>query len=207
MCVNTGDIYKTLAEIETSQIMSDSQAFLKMREKYLEVRGFRSRFHALVKPVTLRFVKFQLWDLRNGYISICEQDCIPSDRTEYDYVPSDIKPPPMPPEVFIHYLEHDEGDISPLRNHWLPRLPKKRRTRVITDATLGSDAWGIHIIEGPNREVVFWVCLATIAASVVAGVLWSGLRADVPGGMGIGSLAVAVPPAVLAIFLFRMGGL
>lgn len=108
----------------------------------------------------------------------------------------------MPPEIFIHYLEHGEGDLNPLRNDWLPRLPKRKGKRVI-DCNEACTGWGIHVIEGPNREVIFWILMITIMASVVAGVLWSTLRHDVQAGTGIGALVVALPSAILTAFLFR----
>lgn len=113
-------------------------------------------------------------------------------------------PPPMPPEVFIHYLEHGEGELNPGRNTWLPRLPKRRDTRII-DGDVTCYGWGIHIIEGPNREVIFWIIMVTIVASVVAAVAWTALRGDIQGGAGLGALMMALPPAIMAAFLFRLG--
>jgi hypothetical protein len=110
----------------------------------------------------------------------------------------------MPPEIFIHYLEHGEGDLNPMRNNWLPRLPKRKGGRVI-DELEGCYGWGVHVIEGPNREVIFWIIMITILASVLTGALWSTLRSDVQGGTGLGTLIVALPPAILAAFLFRLG--
>jgi hypothetical protein len=60
----------------------------------------------------------------------------------------------MPLEIFIHYLEHGEEDLNPKRNDWLPRLPKRMDKRVI-DYHEGCYGWGVHVIEGPNCEVIF----------------------------------------------------
>jgi hypothetical protein len=111
----------------------------------------------------------------------------------------------MPPEIFIHYLEHDEADLNPRRNDWLPRLPKRLDKRVI-DCDSVPYGWGIHIIEGPNREVIFWIIMLTILASVLVSALWASLHKDVQGGAGLGTLIVALPPVILAAFLFRLGG-
>lgn len=112
----------------------------------------------------------------------------------------------MPPEIFIHYLEHDEGDLNPVRNDWLPRLPKRKEKRVI-DCDEACFGWGMHVIEGPNRVVIFWIMMTTIFASVLTGVLWSALRNDVQGGTWMGALVVALPSAILTAFLFRFEGI
>jgi hypothetical protein len=57
LCVNTGGIYKTLAEINTTSISSDARLFLMMKEEYLKKRGLRSRFKFLIKPMTIEFVQ------------------------------------------------------------------------------------------------------------------------------------------------------
>lgn len=60
LCVNTGVIYKTLAELDTSRINSDGEAFLRMKKAYLQYRGVRSRVRFLIKPVTVEFVRVSL---------------------------------------------------------------------------------------------------------------------------------------------------
>ena len=57
LCVNTGGMYKKLAEIDTSRIKSDSEVFSQMKKAYLEHRGLRSRLSFLIKPVTVEFVR------------------------------------------------------------------------------------------------------------------------------------------------------
>jgi hypothetical protein len=112
----------------------------------------------------------------------------------------------MPPEVFIHYLEHDEGDLSHARDTWINRLPKRLYRRVI-DGGEGTYGWGIHIIEGPNREIIFWLIMITIFGSLLASILWTVFHKDIQGGTGLGTMIVALPPAVLTAFLFRIGAI
>jgi hypothetical protein len=57
LCVNTGAIYKILAEIETSSLNSDANAFSKLKDAYLKARGLRSRLGFLIKPRTIEFVQ------------------------------------------------------------------------------------------------------------------------------------------------------
>ncbi|UKZ78939.1 hypothetical protein TrVFT333_006686 [Trichoderma virens FT-333] len=192
---------RELPELDTSRINSDGEAFSQMKKAYLQYRGMRSRLRFLIKPVTVEFVRFTLWSLRHGYVSVCDRpnSMPPNTRIDYDFIP-----PPMPPEVFVHYLEHGDGDLSPNRYTWLPRLPKRLNNKVM-DCGEATEGWGIHVIEGPNREAVFWVLMATISASVVASVLWATLKGDIQGGTGLGALIVALPPAIMAAFLFRLG--
>ncbi|KAL4796611.1 hypothetical protein BDV19DRAFT_78895 [Aspergillus venezuelensis] len=194
-----------------------------MKKSYLQTRGVLSRLTFLVKPVTIEFVqvcsvrryayhhaddfKFTLWHLRNGYISICNRpDRIPPrDRIDYEYIPKPLDPPlPMPPETFIHYLEHGEGDLNPTRSNWVNRLPKRLDERVV-EGDEGTYGWGIHIIEGPNKVVIFWIIIVTVLATIVASSLWAALNNDMQGGTGLGTLMAAMPPIILTAFLFRMG--
>ncbi|KAJ4854377.1 uncharacterized protein T069G_11356 [Trichoderma breve] len=201
LCVNTGGMYKTLAELDMSRINSDSEAFSQMKKAYLQYRGVRSRLHFLVKPVTVEFVRFTLWNLRHGYVSVCDRPNSMPPNTCIDY---EFIPPPMPPEIFVHYLEHGDGDLSPNRYTWLPRLPKRRNHKVV-DCGEATEGWGIHVIEGPNRAAVFWIVMVTISISILASVLWTTLKGDIQGGMGLGALIVALPPVIMAAFLFRLG--
>lgn len=55
--INTGAIYKTLAEVETSSLKSDTIAFSKLKHTYLQIRGLRSRLSFLIKSRTIEFVQ------------------------------------------------------------------------------------------------------------------------------------------------------
>ncbi|KAH0499692.1 hypothetical protein TgHK011_006867 [Trichoderma gracile] len=157
ICVNTGGMYKKLAELDTSRVKSDSEAFSLMKQAYLEHRGLRSRLSLLLKPVTVEFVRFTLWNLRHG----------------------------------------------PNRQTWLPSLPQRLNGKVLQCGE-AAEGWGIHVVEGPNRAVIFWIIIVTVSASVLASVLWSSIKGDIQGGMGLGTLVVAVPPVIMTAFLFRL---
>jgi hypothetical protein len=118
-------------------------------------------------------------------------------------MPKPLKPlPPMPPEIFIHYLEHGEADLNPIRCDWLPRLPKRLDGRMI-DKNYPTYGWGIFIKEGPNRDVIFWIIISTVFSSVVLSICWSARRHDVQGGSGLGTLVLTLPTVVMAAFIFR----
>jgi hypothetical protein len=108
----------------------------------------------------------------------------------------------MPPEIFIHYLEHGDSDLNLSRRDLLPRLPKRIAGRMI-DQDSPTYGWGIYIKEGLNREVIFWIILSTVLASVVLSICWSALRQDVQGGSGLRTLVLTLPTVVMAAFIFR----
>ncbi len=66
--------------------------------------------------------------------------------------------------------------------------------------------WVIHVIEGPNRNIVFWMVMTTVLGSILATILWSSLYNDMQGGSGFGSLIVALPPVIMTAFLFKLSG-
>jgi hypothetical protein len=153
--------------------------------------------------------KFSLFNLRSGYVGLCDIDipCSipPSDVPNYKYSPVPLLPlPPMPTEVFLHYLEH--GDIDNIHNRkcWLERLPIRLKSRIVDAREEPVWGWGIHIIEGPNRTVIFWITMVTIFGSMLAFVLWSSLRSDISGGAAMGSLIMALPPVIMTAFLFKL---
>lgn len=124
----------------------------------------------------------------------------PKDSNDYA-----CDPPLMPPEVFIHYLEHGEGDLNPCHNEWLGPLPKRLHDRVI-DSTSPCFGYGIHIIEGPNREGIFWITICITTVVLLASVVWAILMKDVQGGFGLGAMMIASYMALLSSFLYRLGG-
>lgn len=109
----------------------------------------------------------------------------------------------MPPHVFIHYLEHGDGDLSPNRCTWLPRLPQRLNGKVLHCGE-AAEGWGIHVAEGPRAAAVFWIVMAVILAGVLAFVLWASLMGDIQGATGLGALIVSLPAAVMAAFLLRL---
>ncbi|KAK3936595.1 hypothetical protein QBC46DRAFT_418612 [Diplogelasinospora grovesii] len=182
LCVNTGGIYKTLAEIEASDTDTDLTAFRKMKEGYLKTRGVRARFSYLVRPIGVEFVHFNLWSRRRGYLSVCDRpnSIPPLDSGEYEYAPKPLKPlVPMPPRVI------DCGD----------------------DQSPGPCfGWGIHVIEGPNRSVIAGMVVLAVLVGIVTSAIWSAVRGDVQGGFAIGAMIVAVPSVALTAVVFRLEG-
>ncbi|KAL4879314.1 hypothetical protein BJY04DRAFT_220170 [Aspergillus karnatakaensis] len=206
LIVNTGGIYKTLVEIDTSVIKNDAQMFLAMKETYLKLRDGSWLRNLLRIPVTVEHIHFTLWNRRDGYISVLDRPkCIPPiGHAEYEYDP---KPPiPMPPDTFIHYLQHKEGDLHSARNDWFPRLPKRLIGRVI-DKEETTCGWGLHIIEGENRAVIICIYWTIGFLAALFGILWTTIRDDMQGGMATAAFMVTLPYLILEGFKYRVNGL
>ncbi len=59
LCVNRGEYYIGLGEIEASKISTDKEIFEQIRKKYFELRSFRARALRLfiIRPADIKFVK------------------------------------------------------------------------------------------------------------------------------------------------------
>ncbi|KAF4498675.1 serine threonine kinase [Fusarium agapanthi] len=145
LCVQTGPIYATLEEFDTSSFKSDAALLEEMKNVYTRIRG--------------------VWN------SSRPDSVPPKSQLEYDYDPKPLDfLPPMPPQVFLHYLEHGEGGWNKFRYLWLPKLPVRRDKRII-EGHEASYGWGIHIIEGPNRWAIFALLVITVLGSALAALL------------------------------------
>lgn len=110
----------------------------------------------------------------------------------------------MPPEVFLHYLESGDTDNCHKARFWVNRIPKRLKKKIINAPDIPVCGWGIYIREGPNKSAVFWIVMTTTLAGVLASVLWSNLHDDIQGGMGLGSVILALPSIIMAAFLYRL---
>jgi hypothetical protein len=129
----------------------------------------------------------------------------PSNVRDYKYSPVPLKPlPPMRAEVFLHFLEYGDDDNVHNGCHWLQRLPTRLKARIIDTPKTPVWGWGIYIIKGPNRPVIFWITMVTMFAIVLAAILWSSLHDDIQGGTALGSLIVGMPTVAMAAFLFKL---
>jgi hypothetical protein len=65
LCVNTGRFHATLGEIDVTNICQDSETFRTIKDRYLEVRGFRARARRLFlfQPRSVHFVKVSVFNI------------------------------------------------------------------------------------------------------------------------------------------------
>ncbi|KAF2630918.1 hypothetical protein BU25DRAFT_387197 [Macroventuria anomochaeta] len=206
VCISSGGIYKRLTEIDVSTVRSDAELFSELKNVYQSVRKLRLHLAMFLKPVSVEFIQSIVWSIHQGYISICDRPrCVPPiDEPSYDFSPHPMAPlPPVPPEIFLRYLEHRDISKDVARYIWTPRLPKRTGKRVI-DCDMPTYAWGIYIREGPHRGVLFCIVMITVILSTVLCILWAALKDDVQGGSGLGILIIAVPSVIMAASMFRI---
>lgn len=124
---------------------------------------------------------------------------------DYEFSPRPMAPlPPVPPEIFIHYLSHDHHDANGSSFVWVPRLPKRINKRII-DCNVPSYGWGLYIREGLNGVLLFWTIIVFSFCSVLLCILWTLFMGDVQGGSGLGALLLALPPIIIGAIIFRVG--
>ena len=201
ICVNTGKWHKSLGEIDITHVSCDRELFTLIKQRYEEVRGHRTKFFFL-EPARVEWVQFSLEERHRVGILLKPMAVPPKDEVDihnYEYDPCPLKPlPPIPDNIFMHHLNDPGSHRRPL---WLPRLPKKMKTSLLTSNEELVTGWGLHIIEGPNWVAIWTAGFCVTCLSGVVSMLWSIIRNDVSGGFGIGSWLVSVSTlAMMAYF-------
>ncbi|KAK5700068.1 hypothetical protein LTR97_006203 [Elasticomyces elasticus] len=219
LCVNTGSLCQSLGEIDATRITSDVELFRWVRRRYRDLRGWRMRSRFCLRPKTMRFVRFGLEQQKKVHI-LCEDESFPSEddvkaRT-YHYKPCPTNPrgsPPMPSNVFIHYLHYCnlDDDVPTCQNTWLNRLPKKLEESVAAQARFAGnqalvEGWGVHVIEGIDGTAVLWTTIVALLVGI-APLLGSyiALTGDVQSATGLASLVVAVIAILMMCMQIEMG--
>ncbi|MCJ1438964.1 hypothetical protein MMC27_008354 [Xylographa pallens] len=201
VCINTGKWHRSLGEIDITRVSCDRELFALIKQRYDEVRGHRSKLFFL-EPAKVEWVQFSLEERHRVGIMLHPMAVPPKgevDNHHYDYEPCPLEPlPPIPDNVFMHYL-NDPGPHR--RPTWLRRLPKKMNYSLLNASEELVTGWGLHIIEGPNWVAIWTAAFCVTFVSGVFSTLWSILRNDVSGGFGIGSwLVSALTLGIMAYF-------
>ncbi len=120
----------------------------------------------------------------------------------YGYHPCPMNPPPIPANIFLHHLLHQEGHRRLL---WGSRMPKKLYSSIMQTSSADElvTGWGIHIIEGANKFAVLLSMLVILMASAIFSVTWAVLRDDIQGGFGIGAWLTSVQTIALMMILTK----
>ena len=108
----------------------------------------------------------------------------------------------MPPHIFMHYLN---SSFPHKKAIWLHRLPRKLHSRITQSGDELPIGWGIHIIEGTNRPLLFWFSFVVVIFSLIVSSIWAGIRKDIQGAFGIGAWIVAIPGVTTMAMHFRWG--
>lgn len=204
LCVNTGEFQHQLAEIDISTVASDAQLFDRIRERYREVRSFRTRYF-LLKPVDVHFVQFSVED-RHRVGILDKPMAIPSvaemAAEGYAYYPCPLRPPPIPANIFLHHLSKPGKHPKLL---WGNRIPQKLHNSILQAQTPNDlvTGWGVHIIEGLNKTSVLLCSLVGLLISGIVAVVWAVVKDDVQGGFGIGAWLTSVQAIVVMLVVTK----
>lgn len=72
------------------------------------------------------------------------------------------------------------------------RLPRKLKTSILNEgiasATFG---WGVHIDEGLNYDLIFWINFFAMMISGIFAVMWTVYRKDFQGAFGFACWFIA----------------
>lgn len=194
LCVNTGQHYQRLAEINVALFTNDSELFRWIRKHYQELRGWRTQWQYFLRPQSMTYVEFAL-DRKQKVHIYRPKDAYPPqadvDAGKYFY---NNPPPPIPSNAFIHFLRECDLDsyAGSQDNEVLDIIAKKLDTRVSDSPSLSNKAYGMLIHEGPDITAILWTM--TVMIVVVTGPLIAYIvtTKDVQGASGLASWALGI---------------
>ncbi|MCJ1473586.1 hypothetical protein MMC13_002237 [Lambiella insularis] len=198
--VNTGKWKKSLGEIDVTHVNCDGDLFALIRERYEAVRGFRTRFF-LLEPAAVQWVQFSL---ENRYsvgildkpMAVPPQSEVDGRRYEFHRGPL----PPVPDNVFLHYLTEPGHHRRP---KWLKRIPLKVNNSLVMHSDEEVIGWGVHIIEGPNWLALSLTTFCIMFAIVLFAILWSRCRSDISEAFTVAGSMTALLTAAIMVCLSK----
>ncbi|KAF2660986.1 hypothetical protein K491DRAFT_504801 [Lophiostoma macrostomum CBS 122681] len=195
-----------------TDVTSDRDLFLAIRDSYLRYRGILKPYLSLTTVHSIHFMKFRYGgeeyiDLR-CHDDLCERgkqcDCVPPpENTEYEFNPRLPKwSPPIGPQLMMDRFTHPD-EIQPDDRWIIDQLPKRAKgklERATTSSEL-QEAWGIYFKESLDL-VKIWIIVAVgfVLPSLLFGVLWGHLRNDIQGAFGVASVWITCGTVFMGLF-------
>ena len=144
---------------------------------------------------------------------------VQTQRYHYYECPIEVLPP-MPSNVFLHYLSC-AGNKNWLRENpgahgetfYFQRLPKKTRNSIFEELQGQGEpglcngiayGWGIHILEGPDHAALSLALAFGILFSFVVSVMVIGFAQTQEQAFGVGQWIVGVFASVMAALYFKL---
>ncbi|KAF4447192.1 HET-like protein [Fusarium austroafricanum] len=221
LCVAVGRHSVRLGEINISSVTTDGQLFTKIWESYCEIRT--SSFMSVIKgwcfkPSDISFVHFGVIGRHRVGIFGKPMEIPPPQEVDggrYHYHECPMQPlPPMPGNIFLHYLEVakkangcQDNHESHAENVFLSRLPKKVGCSIFTSNTNITSSiaygWGVHIVERPSAWAKSMLgMISALVCIIIFAMTWS--CAGFGTAVGIGQYVGAVLALVNAAFYFAL---
>lgn len=194
MCVNTGQHYQRLAEIDVSKHKTDAELFRWIRKRYRELRGWRTEWQYFLRPQAMSYVEFAL-DRKQKVHIYRSKDAYPPqadiDAGRYLY---NRPPPPIPSNTFIHFLRECDldGYSGSQDNEILEIVARKLDTRVADSPSLTRKAYGMLIHEGPDITAILWTTTIMVMVISLPLIAFIVVTKDVQSAAGLASVALAV---------------
>ncbi|KAF7917469.1 uncharacterized protein EAE98_010232 [Botrytis deweyae] len=204
LCVNVSENLKRLGEINLVGAKLDEHMFERIREKYFELRGARSKLW-LLKPASVYFVRFSVEQrhrvgILQTPLSLPPKTEVDDDSWIYHPCPLDEGELPVPDNVILHYLKCTSPTGILL---WMRRVPRKCKTSILDNgAAPVALGWGIHIDEGPNYKVIFFINFVALVISGIIALTWSLAKEDFQGAFGFASWFIASVNALLLTLMY-----
>ncbi|PZD41578.1 hypothetical protein A1F97_04265 [Pyrenophora tritici-repentis] len=127
---------------------------------------------------------------------ISQYDCIPAGPLAYG--------PPVLPAKMLHYFQHPEL-IAEEEMSVFNQLPKRNCGEIQATGQAPAEGWGLYYEENWNIGLIIVVMVAiVILASVLFGICWTLVKADIQGAWGVSSYMVTACGLVVAL-LSMMG--
>ena len=192
MCIPQHQYATKLLQPQISDIRSDQDFFLLIRNNYRQLRGRMRRLLSLKALRSIKFVQLEMY--KSELVDIRKQDDLPPEdkKDEYRYkpVPAEIIPP-VGENHMLHLINHpthaeEDGFV-------LDRIPKKLKERLLVSPSRGTGlGWGIYFIEGWQVSVITIVAFAVLLAGSLAFLIcWSVLEHDLQGASGVAAYIIA----------------
>jgi hypothetical protein len=86
----------------------------------------------------------------------------------------------------------------------MPRLPRKLKTSIMNEGAASvAIGWGVHIDEGINYKVFFWINFILVLLSGLIAAVWAKDKGDFQGAMGFSCWVIAVGNTLLFAGVYR----
>lgn len=99
----------------------------------------------------------------------------------------------------LHYFKHPER-ISEKEMSVLNQIPKRNCGELKADGKIPTDGWGLYYEEDWNIGLILGAIAAiSILTSLVFGICWTVIKADIQGAWGVSSYMVTTCALVVAL--------
>jgi hypothetical protein len=194
LCVNTGQHYQRLAEIDVARHKTDADLFRWIRKRYGELRGWRTKWQYFLRPQSMSYVEFALDRKQKVHIYQFKDAYPPKAELDAGRYMYNMPPPPIPSNTFIHYLRECDLDSysGSQDNEILEIIAKKLDTRVSDHPSLSIKAYGMLVHEGPDVTAILWTMAILVVVVCVPLIAFIVVTKDIQSATGLAAAAFAI---------------